>query len=229
MITCSSTTICKARSPASARSSRPNTAAPRGQGRGSPCSSKGCSARHDENCCQRPTGTQILKVHFDFSCACAFRDKKCTIESVLIARLKFILAIPGKACGECSFCCKVLEIAELAKSAGKLCDHCLNSGSGGCGIYAGRPQVCRDYECLWKGDRDMSPRLRPDRTGTILMEDPDSDEYRAVCDPEKPFAWLTPLVFKHLVAMAKNGRIVAPRSGLKSWPIRANGQWGPCV
>ena len=97
-----------------------------------------------------------------------------------------MLAIPGKACGECSFCCKVLEIAELAKPAGKLCEHCLNAGSGGCGIYAGRPQVCRDYECLWKGDRDMSPRLRPDRTGTILMEDPDLDEYRAVCDPEKP-------------------------------------------
>ena len=140
-----------------------------------------------------------------------------------------MLAIPGKACGECSFCCKVLEITELAKPAGRLCEHCLNSGSGGCGIYAARPQVCRDYECLWKGDRDMSPRLRPDRTGTILMEDPDSSEYRAVCDPEKPFAWLTPLVFKHLVAMAKSGRIVVAKAGLKSWRIRADGQWGPCV
>jgi uncharacterized protein len=92
-----------------------------------------------------------------------------------------------------------------------------------------KPQVCRDYECLWKGDRNMSPRLPPDHTGTILMEDPDSDEYRAVCDPEKPFAWLTPLVFKHLVAMAKSGRIVVAKAGLKSWRIRANGQWGPCV
>jgi len=122
-----------------------------------------------------------------------------------------MLAIPGKACGECSFCCKVLEITELTKSAGKLCEHCLSSGSGGCGIYASRPQVCHDYECLWKGDRHMSPRLRPDRTGTILMEDPDSDEYRAVCDPEKPFAWLTPIVFKHLVAMAKAGGLSSPR------------------
>jgi len=71
-------------------------------------------------------------------------------------REEFMLAIPGKACGECSFCCKVLEITELTKSAGKLCEHCLNSGSGGCGIYASRPQVCHDYECLWKGDRHMS-------------------------------------------------------------------------
>ena len=30
-----------------------------------------------------------------------------------------MLAIPGKACGECSFCCKVLEITELAKPAGR--------------------------------------------------------------------------------------------------------------
>ncbi|WP_348273262.1 hypothetical protein [Methylocapsa sp. D3K7] len=92
-----------------------------------------------------------------------------------------------------------------------------------------RPQVCRDYECAWKGERSLGPRLRPDRTGTILMEDPDSDEYRAVCDPEKPFAWLTPLVFKHLVAMAKSGRIVVAKAGLKSWRIHANGQWGPCI
>jgi uncharacterized protein len=140
-----------------------------------------------------------------------------------------MLAIPGKACGECSLCCKILDITELSKPAGKLCEHCLNSGSGGCSIYAKRPQVCRAYECLWKGDRDMSQRLRPDRVATILMEDSDSDEYRAVCDPEKPFAWLTPLVFKHLVAMAKSGRVVVAKAGLKSWRIRANGQWGPCV
>ena len=47
-----------------------------------------------------------------------------------------MFAIPGKACGKCSFCCKVLEIAQSAKPAGKLWEHCLNAGSGGCGIYA---------------------------------------------------------------------------------------------
>jgi hypothetical protein len=137
-----------------------------------------------------------------------------------------MLAIAGKACGECSFCCKVLEITELAKPAGKLCEHCV---SPGCGIYPARPKVCREYDCLWKGDRSMSPRLRPDHTGTLLMEDPDSDEYRAVCDPQKPLAWLTPLVFKHLVAMAKSGRIVVAKAGLQSWRVYPNGQWSPCA
>ena len=72
----------------------------------------------------------------------------------------------------------------------------------------------------------MSAQLRPDRVGAILMEDPDSDEYRAVCDPAKPLAWRTPLVFQHLVAMAKSGRIVVAKAGLKAWRIRANGRMG---
>lgn len=138
-----------------------------------------------------------------------------------------MLAIPGKACGECSFCCKVLEITELDKTAGVWCEHCRKTG--GCGVYETRPDVCRDYECLWKGDRGMSAQLRPDRVGAILMEDPDSAEYRAVCDPGKPLAWRAPLVFKHLVAMAKSGRIVVAKAGLRAWRIRSNGEWGPCV
>lgn len=135
--------------------------------------------------------------------------------------------IPGKACGECNLCCQILEIDELAKPAGLLCKDCLLGN--GCAIYDDRPQVCRDFECLWKGDRAMAAPLRPDRVGTILMEDPDSDEYRAVCDPTRPLAWRTPTVFKHLVAMAKSGRTVVAKAGLKSWRIHASGEWGPCV
>ncbi|MBO0734525.1 MAG: hypothetical protein J2P49_09465 [Methylocapsa sp.] len=140
-----------------------------------------------------------------------------------------MLAIPGKACGECAFCCKVLDIAELSKPAGELCRNCIPSAAGSCAIYAARPAVCREYECLWKGDRAMSTQLRPDRVGTLLMEDPDSGEYRAVCDPQRPFAWLNPLVFKHLVTMAKQGYTVVAKAGLKAWRVHASGQWGPCV
>jgi len=135
--------------------------------------------------------------------------------------------IPGKACGACNMCCKVLEIEEINKPAGPYCPNC-NVGTG-CAIYASRPTVCRDYECLWKSDRGMSAQMRPDRIGTILMEDEDSEEYRAVCDPEKPFAWRNPLVFKHLVAIAKSGRVVVAKAGLKSWRIRDSGEWGPCI
>jgi hypothetical protein len=138
-----------------------------------------------------------------------------------------MMTIPGKACAECSLCCKVLEIEEFAKPAGDLCEHCLHGQ--GCAVYEDRPQVCHDYECLWKGDRTLGPQLRPDRVGTILMEDPDSDEYRAVCDPAKPMAWRNPLIFKHLVAMAKAGRIVVAKAGVKAWRVHPSGQWGPCI
>ena len=85
---------------------------------------------------------------------------------------------------------------------------------GGCAIYAARPEVCRDFECEWLTRRDLPRQLRPDLVGTILMEDGDSDEYRAVCAPEKPMAWRHPRVFAHLVAVAKSGRTVVAKAGL---------------
>ena len=135
--------------------------------------------------------------------------------------------IPGKACGPCTMCCKVLEIDELEKPAGPFCPSCV--AGGGCTAYAIRPKVCRDFECLWKGDRGLTPQLRPDKVGTLLMEDADSEEYLAVCDPARPLAWRTPLVFNHLVAMAKAERVVKAKAGLKAWRIHASGEWGPCA
>ncbi|MDP3067597.1 MAG: hypothetical protein Q8M72_02885, partial [Methylocystis sp.] len=64
-----------------------------------------------------------------------------------------MLDIPGKACGSCYFCCKVLEIEEFKKPAGKLCEHC--ALTGGCGVYDTRPDVCRDYYCRWKDERSF--------------------------------------------------------------------------
>ena len=78
-------------------------------------------------------------------------------------------------------CCSALEIDYFKKPAGPLCVNC-HVGSG-CGIYAQRPQVCRDFECEWLSRRDLPRQLRPDLVGTILMEDADSDEYRAGTDP----------------------------------------------
>jgi len=131
----------------------------------------------------------------------------------------------GKNCGTCVMCCKVLDIDEFKKPAGVLCQNC--ASGGGCSIYATRPQVCRDYECLWLTERSYPMTLKPDRVGTILMDDPDSDEYHAVCDPAKPQAWRTPLVFHHLIAKAKEGRIVVAKAGLLAWRIYESGEIAP--
>jgi hypothetical protein len=131
----------------------------------------------------------------------------------------------GKSCGECTLCCRVLVIDELDKDAGILCSNC--TVSAGCKIYKKRPQVCRDYLCEWMTDRTMPPQLRPDRTGTILQEDPDSEEFQAVVDPKTPMAWRHPLVFKLLVAKAKEGKIVVAKSGVKTWRIFESGHVAP--
>jgi uncharacterized protein len=133
----------------------------------------------------------------------------------------------GKSCGACTMCCSALEIDHFKKPPGPKCVNCL--AGGGCGIYADRPEVCQDFECEWLTRRDLTRQLRPDLVGTILMEDPDSDEYRAVCAPEKPMAWRHPLVFAHLVATAKSGRVVVAKAGMTSWRIFASGQWAPTV
>jgi hypothetical protein len=136
-------------------------------------------------------------------------------------------AAPGKACDACTMCCSALEIPELKKPAGPLCGNC--RVGGGCRIYSERPQVCRDFECEWLMRRGLPRPLRPDLVGTILMEDPDGDEYQAVCPPERPMAWRHPLVFAHLLAQAKSGRTVVAKAGLQSWRIFASGEWGPTV
>ena len=69
--------------------------------------------------------------------------------------------------------------------------------------------------------------MRPDRIGTLFMEDDETDEYRAVCQPERPLAWRNPRVFAHLVAVAKTGRTVVAKAGLSSWRIFASGEWAP--
>jgi uncharacterized protein len=132
---------------------------------------------------------------------------------------------PGKSCGPCTMCCSALEISELKKPAGPACAHC----SVGCAIYASRPEVCREFECDWLTDRALAVTLRPDRVGTILMEADEGDEYRAVCAPQKPLAWRHPLVFAHLVRVAKSGRTVVAKAGLASWRIFPTGEWGPTV
>jgi uncharacterized protein len=133
--------------------------------------------------------------------------------------------IPGKSCGSCTMCCKVLEIEEFKKPPGPYCGFCI--AGGGCSNYLDRPPVCREFECLWKSDRGLSAMYRPDKVGTILMEDPDNDDYLAVCDPARPLAWRTPMVFSHLVTMAKSGRMVLAKAGLKAWRVHASGAWGP--
>lgn len=71
----------------------------------------------------------------------------------------------GRRCGECSLCCTVLRVDELAKPAGRDCAH--QRAAGGCAIHATRPPICRAYHCLWL-QGGLEEDERPDRIGGVV-------------------------------------------------------------
>jgi hypothetical protein len=75
--------------------------------------------------------------------------------------------VPGRECGSCTVCCKMLKIdaPELKKLAGVLCQHCTGVG---CGIYDKRPAVCGGYFCGWRGMAYLTEHWRPDRCGVLI-------------------------------------------------------------
>jgi hypothetical protein len=90
-----------------------------------------------------------------------------------------------KACGDCTLCCKVMAIEELAKPASSWCPHC--KPGRGCLIYATRPAECRSYSCLWLLDDRLDQHWKPSKSKLVLTTSPDGIEIR--CDPGFPDAW----------------------------------------
>lgn len=72
---------------------------------------------------------------------------------------------PSRECGECVECCVLLAIDTLKKPARTICTHC--SGRD-CQIYDARPDVCREFFCLWRKLGAMCEAHRPDRLGVLF-------------------------------------------------------------
>ena len=68
--------------------------------------------------------------------------------------------VPGRRCGSCTLCCKVLAITELQKPRGTWCPDC--SPGKGCNIYETRPAECRSFMCGWLTDPMLGPEWKPD-------------------------------------------------------------------
>jgi hypothetical protein len=88
-------------------------------------------------------------------------------------------AIPARACGDCVACCQVLNIdtPQMTKAADQMCVHCT---AGGCGVYDTRPQVCRDWDCVWRRIDSMPLQTRPDHLGVLWTIDRQAE-------PQTPF------------------------------------------
>lgn len=68
----------------------------------------------------------------------------------------------ARQCGDCTLCCKVMAIEQLAKPASSWCQHC--RPGHGCLSYATRPDECCDFDCLWLIDDRLDQRWKP-KTG----------------------------------------------------------------
>ncbi len=76
--------------------------------------------------------------------------------------------VPGRECGNCTVCCKVLPIrsAGLNKTSHVLCVHC--DEDHGCRTYETRPSLCRSYYCGWRMWEALPDGWRPDQSGVFV-------------------------------------------------------------
>ena len=91
----------------------------------------------------------------------------------------------GRECGDCTLCCKVMAIEELAKPVSSWCPHC--KPGRGCLTYADRPAECRTFSCLWLVDHRLDQHWKPSKSKLVLTTSEDGIEVR--CDPGFPDAW----------------------------------------
>lgn len=105
---------------------------------------------------------------------------------------------PNNACGSCNLCCKLPAVPHIpgfgAKPRDQMCYLC-DEGKG-CTIYATRPPVCRDFECMWlitqkwgDGSKAYAPELRPDQCGVVVAGTTRPDIACAFVEPSNPDAW----------------------------------------
>jgi hypothetical protein len=76
--------------------------------------------------------------------------------------------VPGRECGECTYCCQYLAIdtKDFQSQPGELCRHC-KAGSG-CTIYESRPHDCRTHFCGWRLFGLFDDSWRPDLCGILI-------------------------------------------------------------
>lgn len=90
-----------------------------------------------------------------------------------------------RICGHCTLCCRLPDIDALAKPANQWCDHC-REGQG-CRIYDRRPQLCRDFLCLWRTDETLDAAWEPMRSRMMVYCQ--GPQVTVLVDPDFPEIW----------------------------------------
>ena len=95
--------------------------------------------------------------------------------------------VPGRDCGTCTMCCKLIAVEALSKAPGSWCPHCVRGK--GCGIYQTRPAECRTFFCHWMVEKGLGPEWKPERAKFALVKTEGGKRLTALVDPGFPSAW----------------------------------------
>jgi hypothetical protein len=112
--------------------------------------------------------------------------------------------VPGRNCGDCSLCCKLIRVDAFAKPAGTWCTHCAPGGDR-CKIYHHRPTECRDFYCAWLVSPTLSDDWRPNKSRMVLRVESDGKLIAVHVDPSDPVAWRREPYFHKLKQFAIKG------------------------
>jgi hypothetical protein len=110
---------------------------------------------------------------------------------------------PVRQCGDCTLCCKVLEVTALAKPSGRWCAHC-EIGKG-CAIYAERPQACRDFNCGWLMMPELDERWKPSECKLVIAASAADRRLTIGVDPSRPEAWRKEPYYSRIKLWAQQG------------------------
>lgn len=95
--------------------------------------------------------------------------------------------LPGRGCGTCTLCCKVLSISELSKPQGQWCQHC--AVGKGCRIYQSRPEECSTFHCGYLSWPETDARWFPATSKMVIVSELEGKRIAIHLDPSRPAAW----------------------------------------
>ena len=94
-----------------------------------------------------------------------------------------------RVCGDCALCCKLPEIPVLSKKAGEWCRNCSTHKT--CDAYEVRPEPCREFNCQYITNPNLSEDWRPTTARFVLALKQAAGKVQVVAmvDPATPHAW----------------------------------------
>lgn len=121
-------------------------------------------------------------------------------------------------CADCDGCCRVFEVKPVDKAFGEPCKHLGRTLVGpGCTIYETRPDVCRNYVCLWLDSQrrtdvpSLPEALRPNVCKVVMGWPWGVEKETLFVYPYPGYEnnWRIPPVSNHLrMILARGGKIV---------------------